>query len=242
MEYKERTYRLLGENKDLVEFFVKVRETDLLVKAKKNLQKKTIKIVEKYRYELEKYIKGNKLFLESLKPIDTDDTAPHIVKEMIRYAQIVGVGPMAGIAGAMALYIGKRLKKYTDEFIVENGGDIALLTKKERIIYIYTGEESPFKEKIFLKIAPKDEIYGIATSSGKIGPSLSFGKADTVTILSPSPILSDMVATKIGNLIKSSDDIERAIYEGKKIQGVDGILITIGDKIGIWGDVNLYKL
>ncbi len=239
MKYDKRTYRLLGENKDLIPFSVKVKETDLFIKATKNFSKKVERFVKKYRADLERYILRNKDFLTSLTPLPDDDSAPLIVKEMLRYAKMVGVGPMAGVAGAIAFFVGKELLPYADEFIIENGGDIALFIIKERIIYIYPGEASPFKEKLFLKLSPYNKIYGIATSSGKIGPSLSFGSTDSVTVLSPSPILSDMVATKLGNMVKTPNDIHYAINEGKKIKNVEGILITIGNKMGMWGNINL---
>ncbi len=237
--YKERTYRLLGEDKDLVPFSVKIAQTDLFIKAKKDFSKKVVKWVIKYRDSLTRYIQKRKEFLTSLEPIPEDKDAPKIVKDMIWYAKISGVGPMAGVAGAIAYYVGLELSRYSDEFIIENGGDIALLSKKERIIYIYPGEKSPFKGKLFLKIPPKEKIYGVATSSGKIGPSLSFGHTDSTTVLSPSPILSDMVATKLGNMVKSPQDIQDAILEGKRISKVEGILITIGDRMGIWGNINM---
>ncbi len=237
--YNQRTYRLLGEDKDLVSFSVKIEETDLFIRAEKRIEKKVRYAIVKYRGALKAYISRRKEFLTSLIPISDDEYAPKIAKDMIHYAKSVGVGPMAGVAGAIAYYVGKDITRYVKEFIIENGGDIALLTQKERLIYIYPGELSPFKEKLFIKIPPKGKIYGIATSSGKIGPSLSFGKTDSTTVLSPSPILSDMVATRLGNMVKSPEDIPYAIEEGKKIQGVDGILITIGDKIGIWGKINL---
>ncbi len=237
--YRKRTYRLLGEDKDLIPFSVKIEETDLFIKAEKNLSKKVIKWVKRYRDDLKRYIERRKEFLTSLTPIAKDNTAPKIAKEMMMYAERTGVGPMAGVAGAIAYYVGLELSRYTGEFIIENGGDIALLSRKERIIYIYPGELSPFKDKLFLKIPPKGRIYGVATSSGKIGPSLSFGYTDSTTILSSSPILSDMVATKLGNIVKAPNDIGDAIEEGRRISGVEGILITIGDKLGIWGNINM---
>ncbi len=239
MEYRERTYRLLGKDRDLISFSVRVEETDLLIKAKKNLSRKIRKIVIKYREDIKNYIRKRREFLTSLVPIEDDKNAPRIVRDMITWAHCAGVGPMAGVAGAIAYYTGLELSSYTDEFIIENGGDIAICTKRERLIYIYPGERSPFKGKLFLRILPRERIYGIATSSGKIGPSLSFGRTDSATVLSPSPILSDMVATKVGNMVKKPEDIPHAIEEGKRIKGVEGILITIGDKLGMWGNVEL---
>jgi len=71
---------------------------------------------------------------------------------------------------------------------------------------------------------------------------LSFGIADAVTIISPSASLADAAATAIGNLVKSSADIEKAIDAGKMIQDVAGILIIKDDQMGVWGNINLVSL
>ena len=75
-----------------------------------------------------------------------------------------------------------------------------------------------------------------------MGPSLSFGTADAVTIVSPSACRADAAATAVGNLVKSSADIERAIDAGKKIQDVAGILIIKDDQMGVWGNIHLVSL
>ena len=44
---------------------------------------------------------------------------------ILKAAEMAGVGPMAGVAGAIAEYVGKGLKTLgAREVIVENGGDI----------------------------------------------------------------------------------------------------------------------
>ncbi|MCX5852042.1 MAG: hypothetical protein NT072_08295 [Deltaproteobacteria bacterium] len=41
----------------------------------------------------------------------------------------------------------------------------------------------------------------------------------------------------IGNLVQEESDIERAIDYGSKIEGVLGIVIIIGAKMGAWGQI-----
>jgi ApbE superfamily uncharacterized protein (UPF0280 family) len=54
--YEERTYRDRVRTADLINFEVMVRETDLLVRAKKDLTHETRESVLKYRHQLETYI------------------------------------------------------------------------------------------------------------------------------------------------------------------------------------------
>jgi hypothetical protein len=71
-----------------------------------------------------------------------------------------------------------------------------------------------------------------------VGPSLSFGKADAVTVISDSVLLADAAATAIGNVIKTGKDVEQGLVDAQKIRGVKGVVIIKDDKMGLWGDVN----
>ena len=236
--YEPRTYRHWVKGKDLVSFNVTLKETDLYVRASKNLKSKALKIVNKYRETLERYIERNYSFLTSLEPLSVGDDAPQIVKSMAESARKAGVGPMASVAGAIAEFVGTELLAFSPEIIVENGGDIFLKSLRKRIISIYAGK-SPLTGKIGLEIEAEETPLGICTSSGTIGHSLSYGQADAVVALSPSVPLADAAATAIANLIKNPDDIPGGIKLAKSIAGLKGVLIIKDDKVGIWGEVKI---
>ena len=195
--YEPRTYRNQVGGTDLVSFGVTVKETDLYIRARKNLRSKAERLVDKYRTTLEKYIERYPDFLTTLEPFSPGDNAPMIVKEMAESAAAVGVGPMASVAGTIAEFVGRELLEYSPEVIVENGGDIFMESQSARTVSIYAGV-SPLSNKIALEISPKDTPVGICTSSGTVGHSLSYGKADAVVIVSPSTSLADAVATATG--------------------------------------------
>ncbi|MFC2025377.1 UPF0280 family protein [Chloroflexota bacterium] len=233
-----RTYRQWVEGNDLISFNVVVKETDLYIRASRNLKNKALKLVVKYRDALERYIERYPPFLTSLEPLPVDKDAPHIVKRMADAAQKAGVGPMASVAGAIAEFVGTELLEFSPEVVVENGGDIFLKSLKKRIIGIYAGK-SPLTGKIGLEINGNDTPLGICTSSGTVGHSLSYGRADAVVVLSKSAILADAAATAIGNLIKQPDDIPSGVEFAKSIEGVNGIIIIKGDNMGLWGEVKI---
>jgi len=239
--YEERAYRNLVKTDDLIKFEVIVKETDLLVRAEKDLFRETRNSVLKYRHQLETYIAMNPEFQTSLIPIKDHPGVPEIIQEMIHSSQLAQVGPMAAVAGAMAESVSKDLLKFSKEVIVENGGDIYFTTTKERTIAIYAGN-SPLSLKIGIVIRPEDSPISVCTSSGTVGPSLSFGKADAVCILSKSAALADAAATAVGNIIKGEKDIEMGLERGKEIEGVLGTLIIVGEKMGAWGNVRLITL
>jgi ApbE superfamily uncharacterized protein (UPF0280 family) len=237
--YKHLTYRNKIFENDLHSFDVKVDQTDLRVSLDGDFANIVFDSVYKYRRYIENYINERPDFLSSLKPLDFDEFAPLIVKDMISSSSIVGVGPMASVAGAIAQYVGIDLLSYSENVIIENGGDIYLnLLNNSVIIGIYAGK-SPLSYKVRLKIRPDETPLGICTSSGRVGHSLSFGKADAVCVVSKSAVLSDASATFLCNLVQNNDDIERVLDRGINIDGVIGLVIINEDKLGIRGDIEL---
>lgn len=237
--YEPRLYRSWTKSKNLVSFSAAVRETDLYVLARRNLRRKTLAAILKYRALLEPYIERHPEFATALEPVQVDGDAPQIVKAMAKAAAKVGVGPMASVAGAIAEYVGRELLPFSREVIVENGGDCFLKTLESRSIGVYAGKESPFTGKIALEIRPEETPLGVCTSSGTVGHSLSFGRADACIVLSPSTPLADAAATAIGNLILEESDIPRGIDFAKGIKELGGLVIIKGDRLGIWGKVTV---
>ncbi len=239
--YEPRTYRHCIKDSDLISFNVVAKQTDLYIRARRNLKSKALTSLLKHRAPLERYIEHHPLFLTTLKPYRAEEDAPVIVKEMAKASQIADVGPMAAVAGAIAEAVGRDLLSLSTEVIVENGGDIFLKILQKRVVGIYAGQ-SPFTGKIALEITPEETPLGICTSSAAIGHSLSLGSADAVTVTSSSTALADAVATAIGNMVKDTEDIPKAIEKAQRIKGLQGIVIIKGDNIGIWGKVKIVPL
>jgi uncharacterized protein len=227
--------------RDLVCYEVEHKETDLLCCTKTDLSGYIKERVFSYRHQLDEYIRMKPIFKESLLPIEDDPLAPAIAREMMAAASVLNVGPMATVAGAMAEFIGRDIVDFSKVFIIENGGDICLKTDVERTVQIYA-KDSPFSEKIGIKLKPDNSPYGVCTSSATVGPSLSLGNADAVCIVAGSALFADGLATCLGNIVKKKDDISIAIETGRQFSGVSGILIILGEHLGIWGNLDIVKL
>lgn len=160
---------------------------------------------------------------------------------MAEAALKAGVGPMAAVAGAIAEAVGRDLLEHSSDIIIENGGDLFIKTTRERVVGIHAGD-SLFSGKLGLTIRPTETPCGICTSSGTLGHSLSFGKADAVTIVSASASLADAAATACCNRIQSPEDISTALSAARGIEGVSGVIIVIADRIGAAGDVRLVRI
>jgi hypothetical protein len=234
--FQPRFYRYWIKDDELCHFNVVVKETDLYIRARRNLKRKALKAILKYRAPLEKYIEQHPDFLTVFKPIPVGEEAPYIVKMMAEAAEKTGVGPMAAVAGAIAECVGKELLTFSPEVIIENCGDIFLRSLKRRSVGIYAGL-SPASGRIALEIEPEETPLGISTSSGTVGHSFSSGRADGATVLAHPAALADAAATAIGNLIVNDKDIPQAIRFAQGIEGLKGVLIINRKQIGVWGEV-----
>ena len=238
MIHEERTYRALINKDNLTSYNVKIAESDLFISSDTNLADEALKSLIKHRNSLETYIKNHSEFHTSLLPLLEDDLAPPIIRDMLSKSKICGVGPMAAVAGAVAEFVGYDLIGKTENLIIENGGDIFLQSKNELTVAIYAGE-SALSYKVNIIVKPEDSPLGICTSSATVGPSLSFGKADAVCVISKSATLADAAASAIGNRVKSKKNIKSALDYGIKINGVKGIIIICGNDMGAIGEVEL---
>jgi ApbE superfamily uncharacterized protein (UPF0280 family) len=237
--YNQHTYRNKIFENSLYSFDVIIDQTDLRVSLDGSYEDNVFKSVYKYRRYIENYIKERPDFLSSLKPVDFDELAPPIIKDMIFSSRVVGVGPMASVAGAIAQYVGIDCLDFSKNVIVENGGDIYMnILNNSVIIGVYAGT-SPLSYKVRLNINADTTPLGICTSSGSIGHSLSFGKADAVCVVSKSAVLSDAAATYLCNFVQNNDDIERVLDRGIKIEGVIGLVIIKEDRLGVRGEIEL---
>ena len=239
--YKKRAYRNFVAQDNLVSFRVAVKETDLFIHAAKHLEDVARELVLKHRGYIETYIQENQGFAKTLDSYRINGPAPIIIKDMAVAGEKTGVGPMAAVAGAIAEHVGKDLLSYTDEVVVENGGDIFIKTGSPVTVGIFAGR-SPFSMHIGLRVATMEKSVSICTSSGTIGHSLSLGKADAVCVVSESCSLADAAATSICNHVVSKTDIQKAIEFGGNIDGVTGLVIIMGDKIGLYGKVEIVPL
>ncbi|AEA33142.1 UPF0280 family protein [Hippea maritima] len=232
-----RVYRELFNLEGFESFEVSYKKSNLFIKSCKNARFEVFKYLKKLIDELEIYIEKRKDFLSSLTPIKQDKKAPKIAQAMIEAARIAGVGPMAAVAGAVAEFIGKNLLKECNECIVENGGDVFLKLNKQATIGVFTTNPY-FKDKLAINLSCTGLGCGICSSSSKIGPSLSLGRADLAMIVDKDCAKADALATKTANLIKEESDIDKAI-EFAKSKNIIGCLFIKDKKLGIWGNLKV---
>jgi len=244
-EYKDRIYRQRFDNDRWQSFVVKYKETDVWTGVNKKsfrseMSEITMQIIRRLRDEMDVYLNQDPYYALSLTPYAAQEHAPAMAKQMSDISHKVDVGPMATVAGAFATHIAQELKNRfeIEEIIVENGGDIYADIKNDMDVCIFAGK-SPLSEKIGLKIEPIDSSLGICTSSGTVGPSLSFGKADAVMIVCKNALLADGYATAFANRIQTTDDINPVLNLIACEKDILSALLVKDDKMGIIGQFEL---
>lgn len=240
--YRDRTYRTL-ERSGLVSSFVRMVETDLHILAPVGVEDEALRLVAEARRQIEGYIRRSALFVDSLKPLPMDYSAPPTVQEMLRAGLTANVGPMAAVAGTIAEFVGIGLQQAgVEDLIVENGGDIYIARKQECTVAVFAAN-SPLSNRIGIRLAPAAMPCGVCCSSGTVGHSKSFGCADAVVVIALSTALADAAATRIGNEVsRAPAGLDKALRTTGIIPGVSGVLIIRGEKLGARGEIELVRL
>lgn len=185
------------------------------------------------RQEVERECLRSPLFRTSLVPYFPKSPSL-VVEKMVQSAEYASVGPMAAVAGAIAEAGVIAVKDAGGTTcVIDNGGDIALFSDHEIIVGIHAGE-SVISNRYAFRVPASKNIIGVCTSSATVGPSISFGIADAVTVFSKSPSLADAWATAICNEIRTDD---QRVIEKIDPQNIDGIMAVIGEWVYTWGNL-----
>jgi uncharacterized protein len=241
MLYEPRVYRESMVSDRFRSFTIVLGETDMWIGVSPSSYNDSLiqfckEKVNYYRYLIKNYLIILPEFGVSHKPVSLIGFPDPIIVKMAESAKAAGTGPMAAVAGAIAEFLGMDIvREYNpEELIIENGGDIFVSVSKELNVKFFAGENTQFN-KLHLQIPAAYPNLGICTSSGTFGHSLSYGCADSVTVVCPSAALADAWATSVCNMIKKKEDILRVIDYVKDIPDVLSVIIIKDDEIGISG-------
>ncbi|MDP3564145.1 MAG: UPF0280 family protein [Methanoregula sp.] len=185
------------------------------------------------RQVLEAYIARDPFFSTTFDPQipDSDDL---IITRMAGATRTAGVGPMAAVAGAIAWAGLEAMQEAGALFgVIDNGGDIALICDRNVRVGVHAGEAA-LSNRIAFVVPPQDSVLGICTSSATVGPSISFGVADAVTIFSRDVALADAWATAVCNEIRPENI---SVLDRINPNDVRGIFAIMGDRHIRWGNL-----
>ena len=185
------------------------------------------------RQVLEAYIARDPFFAATFDPYDPDSDET-VITRMAGAARRAGVGPMAAVAGTIAWAGVESMQEAGAMFgVIDNGGDIALIADRPVRVGVHAGIAA-LSNRVAFVVPPQERILGICTSSATVGPSISFGMADAVTIFARDVALSDAWATAVCNQIRPDD---QSILERIDPLEVSGIFAIMGDVTVRWGEL-----
>lgn len=246
-----RNYRkLVTKQNNMHSMQLVVAETDLWISltaglAEDFVRKQAMEAVRELRGQLELWIKLDPNFRHSLSPIPEPANAPDIVRRMIRAGHSMGVGPFAAVAGSIAQMVAEKLALLLREHgleenvIIENGGDIYLISKKDRVVALLPMPEQ--HAELAISIAAEDFPLSLCASSATIGHSLSFGQGELTVVRAKSAALADAAATAYNNRLKCADDIPRVLKlaENDAQLGIEGVFVQCHSHMGVWGKMEI---
>jgi len=191
--------------------------------------------IARQREVLEGYLRSHEEFGASFAPVEPRRDAPEVVQRMARAAKAVGVGPMAAVAGTMAqLAAEAALRAGASEAIVDNGGDLYLRIAEPVTIGLHAGS-ADVGDRLAFSLSPDESPVAICSSSGTMGHSQSLGQCDLATVVASDAALADAAATLAANLVSKPEDVDLALERVAAIEGIQGVLIVKGDRIGLAG-------
>jgi hypothetical protein len=235
--YTHRFYRGWTAGGKLHAWKTVLGESDLEIHASKPMKGFSQKALARCRRDIEAHIRAFPVFGETMVPVGTSPEGG-VAREMEAAAETFGTGPMAAVAGAVAQGVGEQLMLFSPTVIVENGGDVWAVHPGRLRFLVYPGEESPFRGNLAFSVDCRRGM-AVCTSSGRMGPSLSLGSADTVTAVHPSGAMADAAATALANMIRSEADVERVISLESCRRRLKALVICAGDCLGVWGDLRM---
>jgi len=184
------------------------------------------------RQELERYIARDPFFAITYDPYVPEEGGK-VIRRMTDASRRAGVGPMAAVAGTIAWSGVEAMVEAGAVFgVIDNGGDIALVTDRELRVGVHAGG-SPLSDRYAFLLPPVVGIRGVCTSSATVGPSVSLGVADSVTVFSENVASADAWATAICNDLRPED---RTVLPRLAGSDVTAVVAIFGEKMIIWGD------
>lgn len=241
--YQRRAYRQSMGAARFSSLSLSVGESDVWVGFqgqvdRSALQTETATLLRRLRQELLDY--GDPQLFTSLIPLQPKEALSALLKSMFDAGVRSGTGPFSSVAGAIAERLGRHLKEQfgLSEIVVENGGDLYIDVLKPLSVQLFAPTSS-LSGKLSIIVDPSYGPMGICTSSGKIGHSMSFGKADAVMVACSDAALADAYATAYCNRVSRKEDVREVCEALTKQEEVLSAVVVFEDTLAVGGHLEV---
>jgi ApbE superfamily uncharacterized protein (UPF0280 family) len=213
-------------------FEIQVQDMTLHIQAATNVDEESRAAALSFWEVLHAYSIRDPSFRESRRPVKVSEEAPEIVREMAATAGRAGVGPMFSFQGAVTDHVGRFLAREVNEVTVNCGGDYFIRSRKRQKLTVVRGPGSP----VAVVVPATREGVGISMASGN-----GDGRAevDGMAVLAESCMLAGAAAAGVQAILQKEDGLRMALAYLKKVPGVFGGVVFMGERIGMAGGVEL---
>jgi uncharacterized protein len=187
--------------------------------------------------QLQSYGIRNPDFRASRRPISIPENAPAAIRELAGTANRAGVGPMFTLTGALVDYVGLVVGKTQHEFMITCGRDQYVVARKRSRLTVRKGLE---KDEGNLAVVVKPELgpHGIYSSLAA-EPEPGHVRRGGLAIVANSCTMADAAAAGARSILSKPDSLKRALDYLRRLQGVHGAIIVLGEHIGVAGGLEL---
>jgi len=212
-------------------FDIQVQDLTLHIQAGTDFNEESRAAALSFWETLHAYTLRNPDVRNSKRPIDVPDDAPDVIREIVSAAGRAGVGPMYSFQGAVTDHVGRHLAREVDEVTVNCGGDYFILGRKRQKLTVAhrLGDGA-----IAIVVPPSKTGIGVSMSAGRGRASV-----DGLAVLADSCMLADAAAAGVQAILPKENGFASALTYLRKVPGVLGGLVVVGERIGVAGGVEI---
>lgn len=212
-------------------FDVQVQDLTLHIQAVTDLNEESRAAALSFWEQLHAYTLRNPAVRTSKRPIEVPEDAPPIVREMVDLARRAGVGPMYSFQGAVTDHVGRFLAREGSDVTVSCGGDYFIRSRRRQ------------KLTVSRKADGSTIAVVVPASRSGLGVSMGAGRGrvpvDGLAVLAGSCMLADAAAAGVHAILPKEHGLRAALAYLRRVPGVLGGLVIIGDRIGLAGSVEI---
>jgi ApbE superfamily uncharacterized protein (UPF0280 family) len=212
-------------------FDIQVQDMILHIQAVTDVNEESRAAALSFWEQLHAYILRNPEVQSSKRPIHVPDDAPEIVREIVAAARRAGVGPMYSFQGAVTDHVGRFLSRETSEVTVNCAGDYFILGKRRQKLTVL---RRPGGSTLAVVVPPSRRGVGVSMSVGR-----GHAVLDGLAVIADSCALADAAAAGVQAILPKENGFRGALSYLKRVPGVLGGLVVVGERIGVAGRVEI---
>jgi ApbE superfamily uncharacterized protein (UPF0280 family) len=213
-------------------FEIQVQDMTLHIQAATDVDEESRAAALSFWEVLHAYSIRDPAFRGSKRPVKVPEEAPEIVREMAATAGRAGVGPMYTFQGAVTDHVGRFLAREVNEVTVNCGGDYFIRSRRRQKLTVVRRPGSP----VAIVVPATRDGVGISMASGNVNGRTD---VDGMAVVAESCMLAGAAAAGVQAILQRDDGLQTALAYLKKVPGVIGGVVFLGERIGMAGGLEL---